>query len=511
MAWINGQWVDEDELQGMLYSGVTPTLPSMIGLGTGWGQTDARGIFGTPTFNMWDSSSFNDDLGVLDQEALAGPTVNKFTPVSSDSAFSFYNPADLNKALNPDWNTDVGLPFAGGAGGNVGEMPAGGKLGAPTVGGINPLSVYATMGGGPAIYGASKLPVKALDFMNKPTGPGFWAGTQNNRWDTVGEVVDMALVLGKYVGIPTALGILGYDALTESPEELRQSILEDVQTTPFSSALDAATIGETTVPNQYGGYGIPSAIAVDQQGNPINLDSIDRPSRTGRTGRLNRSGAALDPSAINQALDTAYNESIGMGQVASHPGQGGYIGDVERTIGEHLAAQDERQQAMPAVTTSQALAVQNARQQAMPEAVAPAPTAPTVAAVAAQDRLAQMQADAAMRQRQLEATARDEARRAEQAQAASAAQAQAAQNAARAVLASAAGRDRGGPSQAEINAAIEVMSQVDTFGGGRLRGEEPMSAAEINVAGGMEFGGAGGMAGSGRGSSGRGGPGGRGR
>ena len=52
-----------------------------------------------------------------------------------------------------------------------------------------------------------------------------------------------------------------------------------------------------------------------------------------------------------------------------------------------------------------------------------------------------------------------------------------------------------------------AAGQVDTFAG--YGG--PMSAAEINVAGGMEFGGAGGMAGSGRGSSGRGGPGGRGR
>ena len=56
-----------------------------------------------------------------------------------------------------------------------------------------------------------------------------------------------------------------------------------------------------------------------------------------------------------------------------------------------------------------------------------------------------------------------------QAQAASAAQAQAAQNAARAVLASAAGRDRGGPSSREIAAAIEVLSGVDSFGSGGMR------------------------------------------
>ena len=51
-----------------------------------------------------------------------------------------------------------------------------------------------------------------------------------------------------------------------------------------------------------------------------------------------------------------------------------------------------------------------------------------------------------------------------QAQAESAAQAQAAQAQARAVIAAASGRDIGGPSERELNAAMEVMSQVDTFG-----------------------------------------------
>ena len=45
MAWINGQWVDDDELQGMLYSGVTPTLP------------------------FYSQSSFTEPLNVLSQQA----------------------------------------------------------------------------------------------------------------------------------------------------------------------------------------------------------------------------------------------------------------------------------------------------------------------------------------------------------------------------------------------------------------------------------------------------------
>ena len=76
---------------------------------------------------------------------------------------------------------------------------------------------------------------------------------------------------------------------------------------------------------------------------------------------------------------------------------------------------------------------------------------------------------AARQRQQQQAVAAEQARQAQaaaQAQAASAAQAQIAQNAARAVLASAAGRDRGGPSQRDINAAIEVLGQVDTFASG---------------------------------------------
>ena len=93
------------------------------------------------------------------------------------------------------------------------------------------------------------------------------------------------------------------------------------------------------------------------------------------------------------------------------------------------------------------------------------------AAKARQDAVnAQMAIEMAARQRQQQqAVAAEQARQAQaaaQAQAASAAQAQIAQNAARAVLASAAGRDRGGPSQRDINAAIEVLGQVDTFASG---------------------------------------------
>ncbi len=171
--------------------------------------------------------------------------------------------------------------------------------------------------------------------------------------------------------------------------------------------------------------------------------------------------------SVQDTIDTAYNENIGMGQVASHPGQGGYIGDTERTIGEHLAAANERVQAMPAVTTSQALSTQDERQQAMPEVSVPAPTAPTVAAVAAQDRLAQMQADAAMRRAAQQAAAQDAARLAAQRAAVQAdiAAAQAEQDRiaqAKAIMDKYAGTDR---DMSAEERDIVAAANVDTFAG----------------------------------------------
>ena len=72
---------------------------------------------------------------------------------------------------------------------------------------------------------------------------------------------------------------------------------------------------------------------------------------------------------------------------------------------------------------------------------------------------------------------RQAAQAAARAQAASQAQAARAQAQARAVIADAASRDRGGPSSRELAAAREVLSQVDTFGGGRITGDRNGGAA----------------------------------
>ena len=191
--------------------------------------------------------------------------------------------------------------------------------------------------------------------------------------------------------------------------------------------------------------------------------------------------ALASPEITAQDQIDAYN-AASMGEIASHPGQGGYIGDTERTIGEHLAAVDERVQAMPAVTTPQALAVQDERQQAMPEVSVPAPTAPTVAAVAAQDRLAQMQADAAMAQAAQEAALRDQARQAAQRAAVEAdiAAAQAEQDRVRqanALMNSKSYQESGLDGLSAAERDVVAAAQVDTFAGinRQVRGDRDTS------------------------------------
>jgi len=102
----------------------------------------------------------------------------------------------------------------------------------------------------------------------------------------------------------------------------------------------------------------------------------------------------------------------------------------------------------------------------------PAYTGPTRAELKAA-AVAQRKADLAAQKAAARRTAlarqalKDSQASAAKAQAASAAQAKSEQAKARAVLARM-NNDRNTPSQREINAAIEVMSQVDTFGGGGL-------------------------------------------
>ena len=130
----------------------------------------------------------------------------------------------------------------------------------------------------------------------------------------------------------------------------------------------------------------------------------------------------------------------------------------------------------PAGPTPAEIAAANAAANALAAANARAKTAAAnraklaaQKAVAAAQRKADLAAQqaAARRAKIARQALKDSQAAAARAQAASAAQAKSAQKAAKAVLARMSS-DRNAPSQAEINAAIEVMSQVDTFGGGSI-------------------------------------------
>jgi len=237
----------------------------------------------------------------------------------------------------------------------------------------------------------------------------------------------------------------------------------------FAEDFDEVAFG----PQGVGGfrYNKPSgtSLPVTPPDSMLMQDFIDKygPVQSGtRDAYYHRDGIVRNAAGdIVATPDATYNEYAGMGQVASHPGQGGHIGgptDPDITIPEMLARQDARTAAAPMAP----------RQQAMPAAVTPAPApAPQPAGPSAAEIERQKQAAINERLAQ-QATARQQQQQAAaQAQAASAAQAQAAIAKAQAVLAQSRNRDRGGPSQREINAAREVLSQIDTFdSGGREHG-----------------------------------------
>ena len=138
---------------------------------------------------------------------------------------------------------------------------------------------------------------------------------------------------------------------------------------------------------------------------------------------------------------------------------------------------------------------------AKPSGPTPAEIAAANAASRASTRAAQKAAAAAQRKADLaeqKAAARrtalarqalkDSQAAAARAQAASEKQAAKAIADAKATLAKAAGRDRGGPSQREINAAREVLSQIDTFDSGGMMTETQRAMRGVGYGGGFAAG-----------------------
>tara|TARA_R110002012_G_C11602268_1_gene607432 strand:+ start:99 stop:1448 length:1350 start_codon:yes stop_codon:yes gene_type:complete len=182
MAWVNGQWVDDDELQGMLYSGVTPTLPfydqSSFTSPLSTLNQEAAG-----NFNMWGSPSVAfGNQGVRPQ--FDSPTGGASVPIGSD-----YDAGYLNRTLNslyqdvpsnvvPITPTEdvnlAGMPFAGAV---TGANELINK--APFVS-ANPLSVLAktemlpnifNYDAGPVVQNVFDTIMPTADAAEKPVSP----------------------------------------------------------------------------------------------------------------------------------------------------------------------------------------------------------------------------------------------------------------------------------------------------------------------------------------------------
>ena len=99
MAWDDERERERQRLEALARSRYGSYNPAMVSGLLGHGVSPSmQANYSTPNesvLNMWNSPQFQSPLSVLNQEAVAGPTVNKFTPVGSD-----YSPADLNKTLN---------------------------------------------------------------------------------------------------------------------------------------------------------------------------------------------------------------------------------------------------------------------------------------------------------------------------------------------------------------------------------------------------------------------------
>jgi len=131
-----------------------------------------RDEYGNP---IWGSSP---------QQGMLGSAVYGTTPTTQ-----------VRGGLVSDWNP-YGSPLAGHG---VGEMPAGGKLGAPTVGGIDPVTTYGIMSAGPAVAsGISGIAQGGKALYNAMTRGPF----DQSRRDFLGKALEKGVgVMGQGIGI----------------------------------------------------------------------------------------------------------------------------------------------------------------------------------------------------------------------------------------------------------------------------------------------------------------------
>ena len=517
MAWINGQWVDEDELQGMLYSGVRPTLP-FYDQSSFTSPLSTLNQEATGNFSMWGTPAgirveepvtpqsvtggfgvtqnyggFSPHMGMLTDMVSNQPPMIDYSVVTDDPVrpvidYSMFTenmptatlPAETELQLLDNTmpniqaavNQDTGMVPASNLSVNpqtdqdylnLGVIP----LGTPIGSNINQSNMFVApeyRASTPSMIGLGTGwgQKDASGIFGTPTVVG--VPTADNQGDVMPDLTGNIDIPAAY---DLGLRMAGMKpGLRTSGQNTGQTMYTDEGETDITDLMDKHFEDPNATKN------VALAIAQNYQDNPqtqlwndsiaksLGLSKHDVEVANSLLGHVDSSDPGTTVTVapgmgLAPAVTISEESTFQPGVVPTHTiGYGKWL---DNQVAKVLS---------PTQTTTNWVD--------KPTPTKTAYTGPTKAELRAA-AVAQRKADEATRKAAARRAAaaqkhlEDSRAAAAQAQAASAAQAQAAQNAARAVLASAAGRDRGGPSSREIAAAIEVLSGVDSFGSGGMR------------------------------------------
>lgn len=479
MAWDDERERERQRLEALARSRYGSYNPAMVSGLLGHGVSPSmQANYSTPNesvLNMWNSPQFQSPLSVLNQEAVAGPTVNKFTPVGSD-----YSPADLNKTLNQHYQNVPSnvVPIT-----PTGDDLAFGAFGVKQAPAPLPVTPPGTM--------------NMLDFIDR-YGP-VQSGTRDAYYTKDG----VRNAAGDLVSTDPTGGAIDQNMATVLSNANMDNLYAQTDFTP--PVTDQQYINEGTIPP-----GTPLGSNVDRSNIFLDERYRDDPSIDVETQVDSFSDMpSMAPADINAMLSKAYTgtDSVFTGDevdVAFHTdtpskymeGPFNKYGPLRNLITKSalpvatavavvdaIYGEKARQDAADIEEATQVDSFASGGQvQPLPEVIQErikertVPAGPSAADVqrdkqaAVDARLAQQAAARLQQQQQMDAEIARQAEQARQVQAAQAAkdaQAQALQ----AQLAYAAmksqlmqGRDRGEPSAREIERAMERATQVDTFG-----------------------------------------------
>ena len=515
MAWINGQWVDDDELQGMLYSGVTPTLPF-------YSQPSFTSPLSTlnqeaaGNFNMWGTPA-----GIRIEEPTTPQATTGGFGVTQDyggfsPSISMLNDMLANQAPMVDTNIVTDMPSRPVT---INDVPFHENM--PVVGSnwddVMP-AIQSTLPTAPFEKTSFVAPVTDQDYINEGTiPPGTPLGSNINRSnaflaDEYKASTPSMIGLGTGWGQTDASGIFG---------------------TPTHVGSTTTDNQGDVMPDLTGNIDIPAAIdlgwrmtgykpGLRNSGNTTPMPTSPSGDQTMYTDEGETDITDLmdkhfeDPNATKDvALAIAQNyqdnpqTQLWNDAIAKNLGLSKHDVEVANSLLGHVDTSDpnttvsvasgmgfapavtisEESTFQPGVVPTHTIGYGKRLDELAAKVLSPTKTTtnwvdkptPTKTAYSGPTK-AELRAAAVAQRKADEATRKAAARRAAaaqkhledsraaaaRAQAASAAQAQAAQKAAKAVL-SRMGNDRNRPSDREIAAAIEVMSQVDSFGSGGMR------------------------------------------